>query len=778
MVKKINYKNLTSIPSRAGTNLLNSKDGNRVFLYDNTDEFFVFTAGYMFLEFDPSHFQFRRDDFFIIYNIDNKSQEIALVGDIIDNTTTIARINSSGSDIDVNWGHIIGDINAQADLKDKLDTGLALAKVYTNEEVSKAVESLTDELEIEKTARAEGDETEIEAREKAIESEAEARTKGDADTLEASKTYTDQQIQDVIENAGTFIGVSFDTYADLEAYVIPDRFHKGDFTFVLTDETHDNATSRYIIELNEASEKVWSFAYVLNQNFTTTQMEAINSGITADILAQLQQEGGDAATKEQLEAEAKIREDADEAEAVLRAQVDATKADLNFAGDTDGYVLGDFVLENVTADTIGLKKTAVSVDKTGTTQEYEIFLKAGENVGFGAVPSQSEISINIDAEVEARKEAVTELTGLLNDEADARQGADKILQDNIDVNTNNIGLLSELKTTDKTNLVNAINEVVDSEVGGEWGKIIGDLADQTDLQEALDTKATASDLESETNLRVGGDNVLTASIEAEAKIRGDADTLLTENLNAEIKDREEADIILKDNIDTKQNTLVSGTNIKTINQQSILGSGDIEVASYLNRDITIDLTATGGAIHDDGGDLTLGTTGKLPYSQGGGTGLKNSFFLTISSTYPVGDIIIPMPGINDFEYSGPRLIEASLYPGRQFNWQNITNIYFYHTPAGQVSFKITQSDAGFLYNLKTGDFIQPVINTEYVIQNTEIYKLNLFFYNTNVSDTYSIFTKNTIYIWKIGNGLFRIRMEFNSNHNYAISNRISVAELT
>jgi len=37
------------------------------------------------------------------------------------------------------------------------------------------------------------------------------------------------------------------------------------------------------------------------------------------------------------------------------------------------------------------------------------------------------------------------------------------------------------------------------------------------------------------------------------------------------------DLTNKPNLDTKQNTLVSGSNIKTINNSSILGSGDLTV---------------------------------------------------------------------------------------------------------------------------------------------------------------------------------------------------------
>jgi len=37
------------------------------------------------------------------------------------------------------------------------------------------------------------------------------------------------------------------------------------------------------------------------------------------------------------------------------------------------------------------------------------------------------------------------------------------------------------------------------------------------------------------------------------------------------------DIVTKEKLDTKQDTLVSGTNIKTINNNSLLGSGNVAI---------------------------------------------------------------------------------------------------------------------------------------------------------------------------------------------------------
>lgn len=60
-------------------------------------------------------------------------------------------------------------------------------------------------------------------------------------------------------------------------------------------------------------------------------------------------------------------------------------------------------------------------------------------------------------------------------------------------------------------------------------------------------------------------------------------------------------------LDAKQDTLVSGTNIKTINNQSILGSGNIDIQGSVTVDQTIISGSTnpvaGGAVYDALGDI-------------------------------------------------------------------------------------------------------------------------------------------------------------------------------
>ena len=77
-------------------------------------------------------------------------------------------------------------------------------------------------------------------------------------------------------------GDQFATYAELAAAT---TFYSGgvvrvptrnDYTIVLADENHDNATTRYIYNSG------WEYQYTINETpLTQAQLDALNSGITA-----------------------------------------------------------------------------------------------------------------------------------------------------------------------------------------------------------------------------------------------------------------------------------------------------------------------------------------------------------------------------------------------------------------------------------------------------------------------------------------------------------------
>ena len=106
----------------------------------------------------------------------------------------------------------------------------------------------------------------------------------------------------------------------------------------------------------------------------------------------------------------------------------------------------------------------------------------------------------------------------------------------------------------------------------QWGGISGTLSAQTDLQNALDAKQ---------NTLVSGTSIKTVN---GISLLGSGDLTLSGSGNATwgsiggtLSDQTD----LQNALDAKQNTLVSGTSIKTVNGASILGSGDIDLSTGL-----------------------------------------------------------------------------------------------------------------------------------------------------------------------------------------------------
>lgn len=113
-------------------------------------------------------------------------------------------------------------------------------------------------------------------------------------------------------------------------------------------------------------------------------------------------------------------------------------------------------------------------------------------------------------------------------------------------------------------------EIIDAASGGgaAWGSITGTLSTQTDLQTALDAKQ--DDLVSGTNIKT----INSTSVLGSGNIA--VQPTLVSGTN--IKTINSTSLLGSGNV-AVQDTLVSGTNIKTINSTSLLGSGDLAINS-------------------------------------------------------------------------------------------------------------------------------------------------------------------------------------------------------
>lgn len=119
------------------------------------------------------------------------------------------------------------------------------------------------------------------------------------------------------------------------------------------------------------------------------------------------------------------------------------------------------------------------------------------------------------------------------------------------------------------NVISATGELAST----EWGEIGGSMSNQTDLVNALEGKASASDVAGLTT-RVGNAESAIAGLDASKASKTELSAV-----EAEIPDV--SGLATKTEVTTglagKQDTLVSGTNIKTINGTSVLGSGDVSI---------------------------------------------------------------------------------------------------------------------------------------------------------------------------------------------------------
>lgn len=128
--------------------------------------------------------------------------------------------------------------------------------------------------------------------------------------------------------------------------------------------------------------------------------------------------------------------------------------------------------------------------------------------------------------------------------------------------------------TKVSELTNDSNFVTEAEVSGD----LAGKADKTYVDEQLATKQPVGDYATKTELAGKADSSVVESLSTQVATN-------TSDISI-IKTKQEEDGDKIDSLDkemaTKQDLLVSGTNIKTINSQSLLGEGNIEIKSGSN----------------------------------------------------------------------------------------------------------------------------------------------------------------------------------------------------
>ena len=155
---------------------------------------------------------------------------------------------------------------------------------------------------------------------------------------------------------------------------------------------------------------------------------------------------------------------------------------------------------------------------------------------------------------------------------------------------------TNIKTVNNTSLLGSGNISISSAVA--WGGVTGTLSNQTDLQTALDGKVdenTAITGATKTKITYDSKGLVTAGADATTadiadstnrRYVTDAQLVVVGNTSGTNTGDNATNSQYSGLATSKQDTLVSGTNIKTVNSTSLLGSGNISVAPASGIDAT------------------------------------------------------------------------------------------------------------------------------------------------------------------------------------------------
>jgi len=189
---------------------------------------------------------------------------------------------------------------------------------------------------------------------------------------------------------------------------------------------------------------------------------------------------------------------------------------------------------------------------------------------------------------------------------------------------------TNIKTINGSSVLGSGNIAISSAVA--WGGVTGTLSNQTDLQTALDGKVdenTAITGATKTKVTYDAKGLVTAGADATTadiadstnkRYVTDAQLVVVGNTSGTNTGDNAVNSLYSGLAASKQDTLVSNTNIKTINSTSVLGSGDIAVQATLVSGTNIKTINSTSILGSGdiviGGGSPSGVSGAIQFSNG------------------------------------------------------------------------------------------------------------------------------------------------------------------
>ena len=270
----------------------------------------------------------------------------------------------------------------------------------------------------------------------------------------------------------------------------------------------------------------------------------------------------------------------------------STKQDKLVSGENIKTVNGTSLLGsgNIVIEASAANVPTLQTTKQGTTSNY--IYSSGKNDYYGVISNISNgITYSTDkASIETYKYywgststnvySYCTLNAATTSQAGLMSASDKTKLDGIDLTTKQDTLVSgtNIKTINGTSLLGSGNISIDTNVDLSNYATKSELNAKQDVINDLDTIRSGAALGATALQAVPSEYVTETELNNKGYLTSVPDTYA---LKSEIPD-----------ISVKQDTLVSGTNIKTINGESILGSGNITIEGGGNVDLTNYYTKT------------------------------------------------------------------------------------------------------------------------------------------------------------------------------------------